>query len=401
MAQRDKIRLSKRAVEALAPAARLYAVWDAEIPGFGLRVFPSGVQTYFLQYRSPRKRTTQKKKIGRHGQVTAEEARRIARELLGRIAMGSDPASELAADRAAPTVDQLWARWRDQHVRLKLKPRTQEEYERSYRRNVGPAIGRMKVKDVSLEDVNKILVGLGEKWAQSNRTRALIFTLFEFADRHDFRPDGRNPAKHALRFKEKRRERVLSEAEERRLLKALEEAETDESVSPFAVAAFRLLYLRGMRLGEVRTLKWEYVNGDVLELPDSKTGAKRVFVDAKFLKVLHAIPRDPGNPFVIQGDVSGQPIINLQKCWRRVRLRADLPDLRIHDLRHNYATKIANGGLPLQLAQEQLGHKDIQTTMRYVHVSDDARRRAAQTAAAQMIDVTDGVSARPRLRVVE
>ncbi|MEM9958122.1 MAG: Arm DNA-binding domain-containing protein, partial [Pseudomonadota bacterium] len=120
MVEPRKIRLTKTAVEGLRPAAKTYEVWDAKIPGFGVRVLPSGTKTYFLKYRSPRKRTSQTKKIGRHGQITAEEARRAARSLSGQIAQGGDPASDLAADRAAPDVDKMWAAWFAEHVEVRL-----------------------------------------------------------------------------------------------------------------------------------------------------------------------------------------------------------------------------------------------------------------------------------------
>jgi len=136
------------------------------------------------------------------------------------------------------------------------------------------------------------------------------------------------------------------------------------------VFAFRLLILTGCRLGEIRTLKWEYIKGKHIELPDSKTGYKRLPINNEVIAILGTIPKQENNEYVICGSVEGQPVINLQKSWRRIRAKAGLDDVRIHDLRHTFASHAVMGGTPLAIVSKLLGHSQISTTMRYAHLAD-------------------------------
>lgn len=187
----------------------------------------------------------------------------------------------------------------------------------------------------------------------------------------------------------------------KRLGEVLAEVEADGSERPFIVAAFRLLILTGCRLGEIQTLKWEYVTPRHMELPDSKTGARRIPLPQAARDVLDALPRLPGNPYVIAGTVEGQHATDLQYPWRRIRARAGLDDVRIHDLRHTYASVAVSSGMPIQMVGRLLGHSQLQTTMRYAHLADDP----VLDAAAQNADRLSGMigastGARPRLRLV-
>ena len=210
--------------------------------------------------------------------------------------------------------------------------------------------------------------------------------FFNWTEKNGFRPDGSNPCRHVEKYKETKRERFLSEAELAQLGEALREAETDKSASPWVIAAIRLLTLTGARLSEVLTLRWDYVDFEraTIRLPDSKTGAKTLYLNAPALEVLSGIPRLEDNPHVICGERKGAHLVNLQKPWRRIRQAAGLGDVRIHDLRHSFASVAAAGGMSLPLIGALLGHSQPATTARYAHLSSDPLRAASDAIAGRI-----------------
>jgi integrase len=208
--------------------------------------------------------------------------------------------------------------------------------------------------------------------------------MFNLAEIWGLRPDGSNPCRHVPKYREKKRERFLSQGELQRLGQVLFEVESEGSETPFIIAAFRLLILTGCRLGEIQTLKWEYITPRHMELPDTKTGARRIPLPQAARDVLDALPRYAGNPYVVAGKLEGRFATDFQHPWRRIRARADLPEVRIHDLRHTYASMAVSGGMPTQMVGRLLGHSQLQTTMRYAHLADDPVLEAAQQNANQL-----------------
>lgn len=225
--------------------------------------------------------------------------------------------------------------------------------------------------------------------------------MFNLAEIWGLRPDGSNPCRHVPKYREVKRQRHLSHAELQRLGEMLSEVEHDGSESRFIVAAFRLLILTGCRLGEIQTLKWEYITADGMELPDTKTGARRIPLPAAARAVLSALPRVPNTPYVIAGKIEGKHATDLQHAWRRIRDRAGLADVRIHDLRHTYASNAVSAGMPIQMVGRLLGHTQIQTTMRYAHLADDPVRLAAEENAKRLnlsLNITQ--DHKPRLKII-
>ena len=219
---------------------------------------------------------------------------------------------------------------------------------------------------------------------QANRTLGVLSKMFNLAEVWGLRPDGSNPCRHVPKYREMKRERYLAQAELQRLGAVLAEAECDGSETPQIVAAFRLLVLTGCRLGEIQTLKWEYITPRGMELPDTKTGARRIPLPQAARDVLAALPRLDGNPYVIAGKVEGRYATDLQHPWRRIRARAGLDGVRIHDLRHTYASNAVSSGMAIQMVGRLLGHTQLQTTMRYAHLADDPVNRAAEENAARL-----------------
>jgi integrase len=375
-------KLTKRTVDALQPEARDYFVWDPQIIGFGVRVMPSGAKTYQAQYRKGGR--TRRVSIGRHGKITVDEARLLAKDVMGQVAKGENPAEEISLHRKAPTVAALCERFFESHVKERCKPSTQGEYRRAIDLFINSAIGTFKVVDVERKDVAELHHKFRHKPYQANRTLGVLSKMFNLSEIWGLRPDGSNPCRHVPKYREVKRERYLSSAELQRLGQVLFDVEHEGTETPYIVAAFRLLILTGCRLGEIQTLKWEYISDKGMELPDTKTGARRIPLPAAARAILSTLPRSADNPYVIVGKVTGKHASDFQHPWRRIRERAGLENVRIHDLRHTYASNAVSSGMPIQMVGRLLGHTQIQTTMRYAHLADDPVRQAAEENAERL-----------------
>jgi integrase len=360
-------------------------LWDKDVPGFGLRVMPSGVKSYFVKYRAGgRQRWVT---IGRHGAPwTPETARRRAREILGEIARGDDPAERRDRNRVAETVGDLAATYLADYAAIRKKPRSYEEDRRNLSKLILPAFATFRIADVTRADVARWHRGLSGRPIAANRALALLRCMFNLAERWGLRADNSNPTRHAEPYPERARERFLSAAEIARLGEALTAIEVHKSEPVASVWAIRLLILTGARLSEILTLEWSSVDFErcCLRLPDSKTGAKVVPLGAPALDILAKLPRHDGNPYVLPATRGNGHFVGIQKCWQRIRADAGFPNVRIHDLRHSFASVAVAGGDSLFLVGKILGHRQTRTTERYAHLSDDPVRAAADRTASRI-----------------
>lgn len=381
------MKLTKSRVDALRPtgAERLY--WDDELKGFGLRVSPRGRKTFFVQYRSGGR--TRRAKIGAMGPVTPDQARLKARALLGDVATGEDPAELRRRRRLTPTVSEVCDRFINEHVEVRLKPKSQIDYKQIIRDGIKPSIGALKISEVTRADISALHQSCKDRPYRANRTLSVLSKLFNLCELWGYRPDGSNPCRLIQRFKETRKERFLSDEEIAGLSNVLMECEASGDISIFVAAALRMLLLTGCRLSEIQFLKWGYVTKTHLVLPDTKTGKRAIPLPDAGRKILDALPRHSENPFVFQGEADGKPAVNLEKPWRRIRTKARLEDVRIHDLRHTYASKALASGMSLYMVGQLLGHTQYQTTMRYAHLADAPVRDAAN----QVANVLSGIAA--------
>lgn len=381
-------KITKRSVDMLQPPENgEETLWDTEVKGFGLRIRSSGVKTYILHYRagSGRHAPLRKFTIGKHGSPwSPDSARKEAERLLGLVRDGQDPAGNRMAHRAAPTVKELGERFITEHAEAKRKPATAKQYDYLLNQFIVPELGQKKVADVTRQDVMKLHTSMSATPYQANRVLALVSALFTFAERVGERQDSSNPARHVERYKEHARERMLSGEELARLGEAL----ATSKESPYAVALIKLLVFTGARLGEVQTMKWEWIDMERAEvrLPDSKTGRKTVHLPPPALQVLADLPRQEGNPYVICGEVEKSHLIGIQRPWQRIRNAAGLDGLRLHDLRHAFASVAACSGLGLPIIGKLLGHTQAVTTMRYSHLASDPLKAAAATIAGKIAD---------------
>lgn len=370
-------KITKRSVDAAAPTNKEFFIWDDELKGFGLRVYPSGRKMYLAQFRTGGR--LRRINIGPHGPVTPDMARTEAMRHLSEVRLGGDPARERDRRKAAPSVKEFGKRFLSDHVALHCKPSTYREYERSIDLFINPRIGSHRIIDITRADVVGLHQSMKHTPYQANRTLGVLSVMFTAAHSWGIRTDGVNPCWKVKRYKEEKRERYLTPDELARLGKVLNEAQDE----PEAVNCIRLLLLTGCRLSEIQTLKWEYVDyaTGALRLPDSKTGAKLVPIGKAAIEVLGKIPKLDENPYVITGRIEGQHLTDMQKPWRRLRKRAGLDGLRIHDLRHSFASDALQLGQDLTMIGRLLGHTQIQTTARYAHLKTDPIRSAANTVA--------------------
>jgi len=393
--------ISKRSVDARKPGSKDSYLWDDELAGFGLKVTPADRKVYLVQYRlGGRKGRVRRVTIGVHGRVTPDQARVEAKRLLGIVAAGGDPAELKQQNTDRPTLGQLIDLFLSEHADAKLKASSATEYRRLSKLYLPVRLKRRFVADLSRNDIARLHLAMRDKPYQANRVLALLSKFFNWCEKHGYRPDGSNPCRHIEKFKEQRRERFLSPLELARLGEALAEAEANETTSPYVIAALRLLVLTGARLSEILTLKWSYVDFDntLLRLPDSKTGAKVIYLNAPALQILTDLPRLEGNPFVICGRREGARLINLQKPWRRIRKTAGLDDVRIHDLRHSFASVAAGSGQSLPVIGALLGHTQPGTTQRYAHLAADPLRAASDAVGGRIASSMRGKGMRNSAR---
>jgi len=404
-------KITNRTVESAEATSGDYFIWDDEMPGFGIRVFSSGRRSYVVQYKKDgrNRRVT----LGLHGRITPAEARQLAKQLFGDLAKGHNPAEERAIIRRDPTVHELC----DLYLKegRAAKPTKKESSWRTdgsnMARHIRPLLGTRKLRSLTKVDIQRFQsdVTVGKTAADERtgfrgraivkggpgtaaRATAILGAMLSFAAERGLIPA--NPAKGVKLHPAKRRERFLSADEMARLGEALADEELKSEAAP-SVAAIRLLILTGCRKGEITTLQWRYVDQErgLLRLPDSKTGAKVVPIGGPALDLLKSLPRFPNEPNVFPSRRQGRHLVGLQKVWERVRDAAKLENVRLHDLRHSFASVAVTGGHSLYMVSKILGHKDTRTTEIYAHLAADPMREVANQTASLIADM---LKAKPR-----
>jgi integrase len=418
-------KLTKRTIDALSPRAKRYDLYDNELPGFALRVTPDGVKSFSVLYRAGSGRSAPKRRItlGRFGPLTVENARVLARKALAEVAGGADPASERNARQSAPSVAYVGVEYLAD-VKARRKTTTAAEYVRLWNKHVVPSMGERRVEDVTAAHVAVLQRSLRETPYVANRVLALIGAFFTYAERQGLRVALTNPARSVEPFPEAARERFLSAAEVAGLGVALTHAarvglppwrdrrrakpETIKHrpkaagqpipANPFAVSAIRFLLLTGWREREALRLRWTEVDLErgTATLPDTKTGRSARSLSAPAQLLLSELPRRSGSPYVFPGSTPDRPLANVNALWFAVRHAAKLDDVRLHDLRHTFASTIAAGGSSLLIIGKLLGHKDTATTAKYAHLADDPVREAGDRAANTLSRWLTGKAARTR-----
>jgi integrase len=393
------MKLTKRTVDARSSRQKQYVEYDTDLTGFGVAVYPCGIKSWICECRPhgggrgvAKKRVT----LGKNTQLTVEQARKTAADMLAAVRLGGDPALEKAERRASVTVAELIDLFDAQYVGTMLKPGTAVSH-RVALEELRQAHGALKAAALARAHVATLHMRLADRPYAANRAAAVWSKAYAWAAARGLIPEGHNPVKGLKKFREQSRERFLTVDELGRLGAARAEGETvglpyevDETkpnakhaskadkrrvkFDPHAVAAIRLLILTGARLREILHAKWDQVDMErgVIFLADSKTGKKSIYLSAAAQAVLAALPRVGGNPYVIAGVRDGAPRSDLKKPWAALTRAANLRRLRIHDLRHSFASFGAGASLGLPIIGKLLGHSQAATTHRYAcrHRSD-------------------------------
>ena len=378
------IRLTDKAVSTLeTPPTGNRLHYDRDVSGFACRVTSSGQKSFVLNYRfhGRERRIT----IGRWPSWNVKAARTEAATLRREIDRGIDPLEQREDERNAPTVADLAARYIEEHLPNK-RPRSAEEDRALIRSYILPALGRLRVADVTRADVERLHRSITKvgKPVRANRTLACVRTMFVRAVGWGYRADTPARGGHSgvQMNAEDGRERFLSETEIARLSEVL--AGHPERTT---VALIRFLMMTGCRFGEAAAATWDQFDlaGGNWTRPSSHTKQKRKHaspLSAPALALLGELKADAIGPYVFPSPVTGRPMVTIKTAWAKIVRDAELEGLRVHDLRHSFASVLAGSGASLQLIGSLLGHVQITTTMRYAHLADDARRAAVERVGA-------------------
>lgn len=391
MPTRSTTRLTKKLIDQLQPYS---SIWDSEVRGFGVRRQKTD-RTYVLKCvaNGRQKFLT----IGRHGAPwTVEAARAEARAKLVQVYKGEDPSN----GRGQPSVGDLCDRYLAEHA-PKKKPSSAKSDLRLIENHVRPLLGSRFIKEIKKSDIEQFHKEVAQgKTAPTNpddvrrkqkggvvvrggrgvanRALTLLSKMFNLAEDWQLRSQNSNPVSRVKRFAEGRRERFLTTDELARIGVKLTSMSKTEF---FSAAAIRFLILTGARLGEALSLRWEWVDLErsLLLLPDSKTGQKTIRLSSACAELLKSMPRVSANPYVFVGQKAGRPLVNLQKPWRRLCRAIGITGVRLHDLRHTYASVSVGLGFSLPITGALLGHASGQTTERYAHLQQDHVSTASQS----------------------
>ena len=348
------------------------------VRGFGVRVTAAGARSFILNYRRKGDGTERRLTIGKFPEWTVTAAREEARRLRAEINNGADPVEEEKSSRAAPTVADLCARFSEEYIPRK-RPATQRDYRQQIAADILPAMRHLKVATVGYSDVDSLHRKLTKRAPiHANRVMAVLSKMFNLAIRWGWRST--NPVRGIERNDEAKRRRYLSNEELLRLTESLSEHDDQQAAN-----IFRLLLLTGARRGEVLGAKWADIDleNGLWTKPGATTKQRtehRVPLSGPARQLLAGIERT-ASPFVFAGR-NGQPRKKVRNSWIRLCEAAGITGLRVHDLRHSYASQLASAGTGLHIIGALLGHTQPATTHRYAHLFDDPLRQATERAGA-------------------
>jgi integrase len=366
---------------------------DTEAKGLAIRVTAAGNKTFVFNYRRRADGVERRQRIGQFGDWSVSAARVKARELRSQVDNGGDPLGDFEAGREAPTVSDLCDRFEEDHL-LRTRPKTKVEYQRLIKAEIRGDLGAVKVASVTFSDVDRLhrkITRRGSPYV-ANRVVALLSKMFSLAIHLKWAKE--NPTRGIERNPEEKRERFLSGDELMRLTAALAKHPDQQSAN-----AVRLLLLTGARRGEVLSSTWDQF--DLGEgrwtKPGASTKSKKVHVvplsaparqlvaSMKAKADRQADRHEAPSPFLFPGRVKDRHQVEIKGQWAAIRKAASLSGVRIHDLRHTYASLLASSGFSLPMIGSLLGHTQAQTTQRYAHLFDSAQRKATERVGAQLM----------------
>jgi integrase len=410
------LKLTKRSAESLPSKSTKYVAWDSEVSGFGVRVMPSGSKSYILKYRIGRGRAAKTRTItlGKLEDATPEASRRLARDYKAEARLGQDPfkTEEDVVDDGTQTFAELFETWQEKaaHISrrtgaLRKAANVKLDVDR-LKIHVLPLLGDKPINQIKLADIANVRdqITKGATRTQkktkprgvrrvsggsgtAKRTIGILSSVFAYAVEHEILD--RNPCKGVRLAPSKSNERFLTEAEAGRLGEVLKNWESRANAKQ-AVTIIRLLSLTGARRSEISELKWSEIDFDqgFLRLGDTKTGMSIQPISKLALDLLDLQPREH-EKWVFPASTGPAAYQGLGKIWRQIRIEAGLEDVRMHDLRHSFASFGAAKGLSLPMIGALLGHKSFATTQRYAHLTNSAAQKAAEEIGRVVGDAMD------------
>lgn len=412
-AARRAAKITKDVINGLTIGERPYMVWDTDLKGFGVKVFPSGVKTYIARFRPGGGRRAKQREfvIARHGELTPDKARDEAEKVLAQVRLGDDPQLSRTEKRAEMTVAELCDVYLTEGAAHKKSSTIALDRIR-ISRHIKPTIGAMRISEVRRAEVERLMRDVstgkirneatphtrGGKGAAA-RTVGLLGGIYAFAVGRRLVTE--SPTVGVKRPPDAKRERFLSGEEINRLADTIggladptreRKGLAGDTITVQHQKILQLLLLTGCRKDEIVSLKWREVDLETgfLRLGDSKTGARVVTLGAAAVTVIESIDRTK-SPWVFpKPGAPDKPVDNLDWAWVCIRERAAMADVRIHDLRHTFASVAAMGGKPLLFVGKLLGHKHTQTTARYAHLADDPLKAAADSVSNQIAAAMKG-----------
>ena len=374
---KQKLKLTKKAIDDARATGKRYYIWDNELPGFGLSVQKTGYKSYFLDYRNSFG-TARRLKLAIVGEITPDEARKKAANLKLQISQGIDPITDKQQQKKEPTLSEIAEEYIIKHAIPFKKTTSVSADQGMIKMYLLPFFNKIKIVDINRNDIKQFHYKLREKKYTANRCIQLLSKIMNLCEEWGYRQENSNPCRGIKKYKEESRERFLNLDEIKRLHKNLDKF-LQNGESPYFVALIRLLLLTGARLSEILTCKWEYINFErkVIELPDSKTGKKEIILCDRCISILKNLEIKPENPYVIISDRKKNHHLGKPKSnWARLLIASNLNGLRIHDLRHTNASISLQAKIPIEIISKRLGHSNISTTMRYAHLADSQMRQA-------------------------
>lgn len=370
-------KLTKKFVESIVPnSSKQLKFWDSEIKGFGVVVLPSGRKTYCIEYRNL-DRVKKRLKIGVHGQITAENARNMARKHLAHVIHGYDPNQERKEFAEKITMDILIQEYLSNHA-YKKRPKSIIEDKRLIDLYILPNFSGKKIEFMTRKEIGQLHTKLSKIPYQANRVLALLSKMFSLAITWGYIKE--NPVHGIERYQEEKRERWLNSKEMEQFWEVLNEY--PKNVTALLV---KFLLLTGARKGEAMNAMWEHfdLQKGVWTKPSHLTKQKKTEhlpLSTQALDVLMELKSIASNDskFVFPGRVSGEPLKEMKTFWKTLLKKTRIENLRIHDLRHTHASHLVSSGLSLSIVGKLLGHTQAATTQRYAHLADEPLREAAE-----------------------
>jgi len=357
--------------------------WDDRLPGFGVRIYPTGRKAFVLSYRSKgRKRFLT---LGTYGVLTLDQARGKARSLLGDVIDGKDPLEERKQASQGEIIKSLCREYLERYA--KISKRSWKEDQRRLDRHIISKWGNIKVKSIKRSDVAALHHQIGKTAPyEANRILALLSKMFELAQRWGFLTENSpNPARKIDKFKEEKRDRWVTPEELPRVARAI-----DQEENVYIRGALWLYLLLGIRKTELLKAKWENIDLQRREmhLPETKSGRSHYLpLNEPAIQIIKNLPVLEDNPYLLPGRRRGYPLVNISMPWDRVRKKANIEDVRLHDLRRTLGSWLAQSGNSLHLIGRVLNHSNPSTTAIYARFGQDHVREALESHGKQIMGI--------------